>query len=233
MALPKIDLPLFELIIPSTNKKIFFRPFSVKEEKILLMAKESRDIDQIVLAIKQIITNCTKGVDVEKLALFDLEYMMMNIRGKSVNEELSFKIKDPETEEEVKLVLNINEIKVTKNPDHNKVIQINDQYSIAMRYPTLNELKLMTGDESKKQESIFNVMISCIESIVDGDQVIKLSDNTPTEVTEFVESLSSKTVSQIQKFFETIPVLRIECPYVTKAGKSKTFVIQGVESFFI
>jgi len=233
MALPKIDLPLFELIIPSTNKKVTYRPFTVKEEKILLLAKESKDIDQIILAIKQIINNCVKGVDVEKLAIFDLEYIMLNIRSKSVNEEISFKINDPDTNEEVKLSVNINEIKVTKDPDHNRVIKINDQYSLMMRYPALNELKLLSTDENKRQESIFNIMIECIESVVDGDNVMKLSESSPAEVSEFVEGLSSSTIAKVQKFFETIPVLRIECPYTAKDGKLKTFVIQGVESFFI
>lgn len=233
MALPKIDLPLFELTVPSSNRKIHYRPFTVKEEKILLLAKESKDIDQIVLAIKQIINNCVKDIDVEKLALFDLEYIMLNIRSKSVNEDISFKIKDPDTEEEVSISLNINEIKVSRNPDHNKVIKINDQYSLLMRYPTLNELKLLTVGGDKRQESIFNVMVACIESIAEGDSITKLSDYSAAEVSEFVEGLSSSTIVSIQKFFETIPVLRVECPYTTKNGAKKTFVIQGVESFFI
>lgn len=233
MALPKIDLPLFELTIPSTNKKTTFRPFTVKEEKILLLAKESKDIDQIVLAIKQIINNCVKDVDVEKLALFDLEYIMLNIRSKSVNEDLSFKIKDPDTAEEVEIKLNINDIKINKNPDHKKVIKIDDQYSLVMRYPTLNELKMLTASEETRQESIFNVMVSCIESVAENDSVIKISDYSSAEVSEFVESLSSKTIVEIQKFFETIPVLRVECPYINKSGVNKIFVIQGVESFFI
>lgn len=234
MALPKIDLPLFQITIPSTGKKTTFRPFTVKEEKIMLIARESKDIDQIILSVKQIINNCVEGVDVEKLAVFDIEYLMINIRSKSVSNDVSFSIKDPDTNETVMLNFDIEKVNITKNPEHNPVIQINDTYHVKMRYPTINELKtLAAANEGKQTEAVFSIMMSCIEAIMTEDQVYKLEEFSDKEVADFIDSLSTTTVQLIQKFFETMPQMRIELPYKTKEGVTKTFVIQGVETFFI
>lgn len=236
MALPKIDLPLFEMTIPSLNKKVKYRQFTVKEEKILLIAKESNDIDQLILAIKQIITNCVQSeVDVESLAMFDLEYMLLQIRAKSVNDVIEFEITDPDTSEKVKLSVNINEITVKKTSVSN-IISLNDDYSICMRYPTFAELKLLASSTDKsKQEVLFDVMISCIESLVDknSDSVSKLKDFSKQEVTDFVESFSAVTIKSIKEFFDSVPVLRFEKKYKLKDGTEKTFVLEGIETFFI
>ena len=236
MALPKIDLPLFETTVPSTNKKIKFRQFTVKEEKILLTARESNDIDQLILAIKQILNNCVVDkIDVDSLAMFDLEYLLLQIRAKSVNDVIEFEIVDPDVKEKVKLTININDITVKKK-DVSNVIKVSDQYSIVMRYPTFNELKTLAAATDKtKGQALFDVMISCIESLSEneGDAVYKFSDFSKTEVTNFVDSLSSKTVMDIKAFFDGIPVLRFEKKYRLKDGTEKTFVLEGIETFFI
>lgn len=231
MGLPKIDLPLFELTQPSTGKKIKYRPFTVKEEKILLIAQESGDIDQIVLSIKQVINNCAAEVDVDKLAMFDLEYIILHIRAKSVNNVIQFKIKDPTTREEVELTLDISEIKLKKPDGHNKIIKINDDSSLVMRYPTLNEIKNIS--KSKSNESIFDIMVSCIDRIEFGDEVHIASDYTREELVQFVDGLTSVSIKSIEKFFDTIPVLKFEKRYTNTNGEDKTFVVEGMETFFI
>jgi len=231
MGLPKIDLPLFELEVPSTGKKVKYRPFTVKEEKILLIAQESKDPKQIFLAIKQILTNCLQSTDVEKLAIFDLEYILLNIRAKSVNNEISFSIKDPDTEEKVDLTINIDNIQIVKFPDHNKIIKVNDDIMIEMRYPSISYLESLKDGQSES-DSLNSIMKECINSISDGDQSYKLADFSEAEVEDFIESLSSVIVAQIKKFFDTIPVMKYETTYTDKTGKTKTFVAQGVETFF-
>jgi plasmid maintenance system killer protein len=234
MALPKIDLPLFELTIPSSGKVVNYRPFTVKEEKILLIAQESKDLKQIIIAIKQIINNCVQDADVEKMPMFDLEYIMLNLRAKSVNNEVTFTIEDPDTKERVLLALDINNIKIQYNENHLNKIKLNDEYHIIMRYPTINELSNLDGS-NMGSDQLLNIMLSCIDILAstDGENIYKLSDFTQAEIKDFVEGLSSASTKEIQKFFETVPVLRIEIPYKLKDGSQKTFVLQGNESFFL
>lgn len=231
MGLPKIDLPLFELEVPSTGKKVKYRPFTVKEEKILLIAQESKDLDQIILSIKQVINNCVPDVDVDELAMFDLEFILINVRAKSVNNVIEFKIKDPSTFEEVELSLDIEKIELKKHEGHSKVIKLNEDSHIIMRYPSLNEIKDLS--KSRSSESIFNVMVSCIDKIEVKDEVHIASEFSREEVIEFVDGLTSTAIKSIENFFETIPVLRFEAHYTNKNGEDKTFVVEGMETFFI
>ena len=232
MALPKLNQPLFELTVPSTNKKVKYRPFTVKEEKILLIAQESKDFDQIILSIKQIINNCVQNIDVEKLAMFDLEYILINIRAKSVNNTMNFRIRDPETNETIDMELDINEIKVERKENHNKIIAVDDNISLVMAYPKIESLKKL-GNKGANEETLFQIMLDCIESVVDGEEVHMLKDFTKEEVDNFVDSLSSIHVEKIKEFFETMPVLRYEKRYKLKDGTEKTFVAEGTETFFI
>lgn len=241
MALPRIDLPLFELTIPSSGKKVQYRPFTVKEEKILLIAQESKEIDQIILAIKQILGNCIEGINVDKLAVFDIEYIMLNVRGKSVDNIIKFTINDPDTEETIELAINIDDVKVKFKDDHNKNIKLNDDYTLVMRYPSINELKALSNlrrdnpEASNNAQVFFDVMISCIDMLVssDGEKIYKMADFTQQEIQDFVDSLTSSAIKNIQRFFETAPILKIEAPYKNKNGDKKTFVMEGMESFFI
>ena len=234
MGLPKIDLPVFETKLVSTGrKKIRYRPFTVKEEKILLIAQESDDLAQVILAMKQIISNCCSDVDIEKLPMFDMEYLLMQIRGKSVNNVIEFQITDPETEKPVDIELDIDEIKIVKPKGHTKEIPITDTSYLSMSYPTINQVEGFLNEDQAEADNVFDVMSQCIESVVDGDTVYDLNDFTAEEVIEFIESFQTQTVEAMRKFFETQPVLKCEKEYVNANGDKKKIVLEGTETFFI
>jgi hypothetical protein len=230
MALPKISLPLFELTLPSTGEKINYRPFTVKEEKILLIAQESKDLDQIMLAVKQIIENCAQ-LNTDKLATFDLEYLLINIRAKSVNNLVSFKIMDPDTKKQVELSIDLEAITIKTEEGHNKLIRLGESSAILMRYPTLAELASLA--KSKTKEASFNVMISCIDTVEYDGAVYKASDYSREELIEFVDGLTNAVIADIERFFTTMPKLRFETTYINANGVEKKFVVEGMESFFI
>ena len=233
MGLPKIQLPLFETKLFSTGEVVKFRPFTVKEEKILLIAQESDDVDQTMLALKQIISNCVYGVDVDKLPMFELEYLMLQLRSKSVNNIITFNITDPDTNLPVEIELDIDSISLTVDPKHSKEVAINDDMFLMMRYPRLEEVSMFKNVEEGQTKTLFNIMISCIDSIVDGDSVSSVSDYTSDEIQEFVDSLPGSTIEELKTFFETIPVLRFESKYVNSNGDDKSLVLEGMETFFI
>ncbi len=232
MALPKIDLPLFDIEIPSTKKKTKFRPFTVKEEKILLIAQESKDVDQIINAIKQIVNNTVENVDVDDLAMFDLEYLLVHVRGKSVSNEIQFSVTDPDTTDKVNLILNTDNVKMVYNENHNKMISLDSNVHIMMRYPSINELSTLIKNKSNI-DSMLRIMISCIDQVIEGDSVYKIKDFSEEEVFEFINSFTSSHIDSIKNFFDTMPTLRCEIPYVNSKGDDKTFIIEGIESFFI
>lgn len=236
MALPKIDAPLFNLELPSTGEKIRYRPFTVKEEKILLIAQESADVDQIIDSIKQIVNNCVVDLgDIESYPMFDIEYMIMNIRSKSVNNVAKFKITDPETEQEVELGFDINELKISRPEGHSTNIEVNETTKLVMRYPSISQLQQMikTLNNKATDADMLEVMLNCIDSVVvDEDQVYKLEEYTQDEVAEFLEGLTSIAVAQIKEFFDTMPRLRYEIPYKVD-DKEKKFVVEGLETFFM
>lgn len=236
MGLPKIDAPLFSLELPSTGEKIKYRPFTVKEEKILLIAQESGDTDQIIESIKQIVNNCViSDKDVNDYPMFDIEYILMHVRAKSVNNVAKFSVTDPDTQEQVELGFNINDLKVSRPEGHNKEIQVNESTKLMMIYPGISQLHMMLSSMNNKVNNadMLSVMLQCIDSvIVDDDQVYKLSEYTEDEVAEFLEGLTSGAVDQIKTFFETMPRLRIEIPYKID-DKEKKFVVEGLESFFM
>jgi hypothetical protein len=233
MSLPKIDLPLFELTVPSSGKKLKYRPFTVKEEKILLVAQETEELDQIILAIKQIISNCVIDVNVDDMPMFDLEYMIIHIRAKSVTNELQFTVIDSETKEEVKLKLDLEQISLKTDDRHNKNVKVSEDYTLIMKYPSIDKLKEL--QDPNNDNAVFNMMISCIDVLMsnDGDKIYKFSDFTKEEIVEFIEGLNAKTITDIKTFFETVPVLRIELPYKNNLGNERKFVLEGLNSFFI
>jgi hypothetical protein len=233
MSLPKIDLPLFELTVPSSGKKVKYRPFTVREEKILLIAQETEDLDQIILAIKQIINNCVVGIDVDNIPMFDLEYMIIHIRAKSVTNELEFNIVDNETKENIKLRVDLEQISLKTYERHTKKIKISDDYTLMMKYPSIDKLKELQDPDNS--DAVFNMMVSCIDVLMsnDGDKIYKFSDFSREEIVEFIEGLNAKTISDIKLFFETVPVLRIDIPYKNKDGNDRKFVLEGLNSFFI
>jgi hypothetical protein len=233
MPLPKIELPLYELTLPSNGNKIQYRPFTVKEEKILLTAQQSEDSEQIVMAIKQIVNNCIQDYDIDKLALFDLEYILINIRSRSVDNNVEFEIKDPDTDEKIKLKLNLQNVKVYKDENHTNRIPVDDKYTLFLKYPTIDDFASILNKKELSAEKSYEILISCIDILASEDEVYNFKDFTKKQVDEFVESLNSDVTKKIKTFFDTMPKVRHEMPYKNSKGEEKVFTIQGTQSFFM
>jgi hypothetical protein len=233
MALPKIDLPIYELELPSTGKKVKYRPFTVKEEKILLTAQESKDADQILISVKQVINNCLIDYDIDTLALFDLEYLLINIRSKSIDNIIKFEITEPESEDKIQLELDISKVKIEKDPKHTNKIKLNDTYTLFLKYPNVDEFFGFLVNEKVGSEKNLEIMLSCMDKLVSEDEVYNFKDFTKKEIDDFVESLHADNIRKLKEFFDTIPKIRHEIPYKNKKGENKTFVIQGTQTFFI
>ena len=233
MALPKIDLPLFEMELPSNGEKVKYRPFTVKEEKILLVAQESSEADQELLAAKQIINNCVIDLNVDELPMFDIEYILLNLRAKSVDNNATFTIKDPDTDENINLEIDIENIKVTRDENHSNKIKINDQYTLFLKYPTINEfIKIFNFDPNDPLADYF-VMVSCLDKIASDDEVYYFKDYSQEDIDAFMDDMSGDVIKKVQTFFETMPRLRQELTYTNSEGKEQTFVVEGMRSFFI
>lgn len=233
MGLPKIDLPLFEMKLPSTGKKIKYRGFTVKEEKILLVAQESDDSEQEILATKQIINNCLINVDVGTLSMFDLEYILLLLRSKSVNNNISFMITDEDTKEQIPMELDIDNVTVYKDKSHSKEIKINDEYTLYLKYPTIDQfIKIAQTLENDPLANYF-IMTSCLDKVASEDEVHDFKDYTDAQIDEFMDNMNSDVVQGVQRFFETMPKVRHQMSYTNKNGDEKTFVVEGMKSFFI
>jgi hypothetical protein len=230
MALPKIKHPTYKATIPSTKKEVTLRPFTVQEEKILLMAKSTEKTADIVSAVKQIIQNCVQeSIDIEKLATFDIEYLFIRLRAKSVGEIVDLEYTDPDTKEVIRFKLNLDDVQVKFNDGHTNKIKIMDDVGIAMRYPTLEELKSIEegGDEEK---TVTTVLKRCIDKIYDKDNVY--TDYTDQELDEFINSLPLESMTSIKEFFDTMPSLEHTVELKNKAGETKKIVLKGINSFF-
>ena len=238
MPLPKINTPTYELTLPSTGKKIKYRPFLVREEKILIMALETEDTEQITNAVVDIISGCilTKGVDVTKLATFDIEYLFLNVRSKSVGESVEVNVICPDDNKtSVQVEIDIDSIKIQKTKGHKDIIKLDDQYSMKLKYPSLNEF-IDTNFESSEESDVnksLNMITSCIEMIYDKEESWDASDSTKQELEEFIEQLNSKQFKTIEKFFETMPKLshKLKVTNPTTEVESEV-VLEGLASFF-
>tara|TARA_Y100001963_G_scaffold22079_1_gene28799 strand:+ start:374 stop:1093 length:720 start_codon:yes stop_codon:yes gene_type:complete len=238
MPLPKINTPTYELILPSTGKKIKYRPFLVREEKILIMALETEDTEQITNAVVDIISGCilTKGVDVTKLATFDIEYLFLNVRSKSVGESVEVNVICPDDNKtSVQVEIDIDSIKIQKTKGHKNIIKLDDQYSMKLKYPSLNEF-IDTNFESSEESDVnksLNMITNCIEMIYDKEESWNASDSTKQELEEFIEQLNSKQFKTIEKFFETMPKLshKLKVTNPTTEVESEV-VLEGLASFF-
>ena len=238
MPLPKIATPTYELELPSTGQPIQYRPFLVKEEKLLVIALESEDTKQITTAIKTVIKNCiqTKGVKVEDLPTFDIEYLFLNIRGKSVGEELEVNIICPDDgETQVPVQINLDDIKVQKDDEHTNRIKLDDSIMMEMKYPSLDQFIKNNFDFNDKNamDQSFELIGSCIDKIFTEEEVWVTSDVTKKELTDFLESMNSSQFKEIEKFFETTPKLshKIEVKN-PKTGVESEVVLEGLASFF-
>ena len=238
MPLPKINTPTYDLTLPSTGKKIKYRPFLVKEEKILIMALETEDISQITNAIVEILNDCilTKGVSVSKLATFDIEYLFLNVRAKSVGESVEVNVLCPDDNKtSVQMEINIDSIKVQKTRGHKNIIKLDNQYSMKLKYPSLNQFidSNFESDEESDVDKSMNMITSCIEMVYDKEESWAASDSTQQELEEFIEQLNSKQFKSIEKFFETMPKLshKVKVTNPTTEVESDV-VLEGLASFF-
>ncbi len=215
MPLPKIATPTYELELPSTKQTINYRPFLVKEEKLLVLALESEDNKQITTAIKAVIKNCiiTKGIKVEKLPTFDIEYLFLNIRGKSVGEEVEVNVICPDDEStQVPVTILIDDIKVKENEEHTKQVKVDNTLMMEMKYPSLDEFIQSNFDfkEENNMERSFDLIGGCIDKIYNEEEVWSTADCTKKEVKEFLEQMNSSQFKEIEKFFDTMPKLSYE-----------------------
>jgi len=238
MPLPKLNTPTYELTLPSSNRKVKYRPFLVKEEKILLIAMESEDEKEMQNAVKQILKNCilTRGISVDKLAVFDIEYLFLNIRGKSVGEEITLNIVCPDDEKtEVEVAVNVEDVKIQKSDKHDPVIQLTDQVGIVMKYPSMEMFvkNNITGDNTQKVDTIFDMTIDCISQVVEGEDVLEAKSFSKKEMLEFVETFDTQQFQKIQDFFETMPKLSHKIEVLNPNTNVKSQVtIEGLSSFF-
>ena len=238
MPLPKIATPTYELVLPSTKKTITYRPFLVKEEKLLVLALESEDQKQITTAVKSVIKSCitTRGIKVELLPTFDIEYLFLNIRGKSVGEVVEVNITAPDDgETQIPVSINLDEITVEESENHNKTIQLDDTLRMDMKYPSLEQFiqnNFGVGDEMNLEKS-FELIASCIDKIYNEEEVWDTSDVSKKEMMEFLEGMNSAQFKDIEKFFETMPKLSHSVEVINpKTGEKSTVVLEGLSSFF-
>ena len=242
MPLPKINTPTYDLTLPSNGKKIKYRPFLVREEKILIMALETEDMSQITNAIIEILDECilTKGVSVTKLATFDIEYLFLNVRAKSVGETVEVNVTCPDDEKTtVQMEINVDSIKVQKVRGHKSTIKLDDQYSMKLKYPSMTEFiesnfeSGQDGSEGNDIDKSLNMITSCIEMIYDNEESWDAADSSKKELEEFIEQLNSKQFKAIEKFFETMPKLSHKVKVTNPKTKVESqVVLEGLASFF-
>ena len=238
MPLPKIATPTYELELPSTGEPIQYRPFLVKQEKLLVIALESEDTKQITTAIKNVIKNCiyTKGIKVESLPTFDIEYLFLNIRGKSVGEELEVNLICPDDETtNVPVKIDIDSIKVQFDENHSKKIKIDDSIMMEMKYPSLDQFIKNNFDfnQNNAMDQSFELIASCVDKIYTKEEVWSSADVTKKELIDFLEQMNSSQFKEIEKFFETMPKLSHKITIINPNTKVESdVVVEGLASFF-
>ena len=241
MPLPKINTPTYELTLPSNRKKVKYRPFLVREEKILVLALESEDQKQITDAIIQIIGDCliTKNIDVTKLPTFDIEYLFLNVRSKSVGETVEVNVTCPDDgKTKVETSINIDDIKVVKDKNHKLIVQLDDKYSMKLKYPTLDQFIENNFDfemaEAKESVSAAMSMLStCIDMIYDDQESWDASESTKEELDAFIDQMNTKQFQEVEQFFKTMPklshTLKVKNP---QTDVESEVVLEGLASFF-
>jgi hypothetical protein len=242
--LPKIDVPIYELNLISTGKKIRFRPFLVKEQKLLFMANQSDDPKDALNVVKQICKNCiVDDIDVEALPVFDLEFIFLNLRARSVSEVINLqykcnnKVKNEADEETVcgnleKFDVNLLEILPTKDPKHDKKIMLSDKLGLMMKYPTFEMIANLKGQN--ENETLMELLTICIDNIFDQDNIYYTKDVTKEELEEFIDNLQQKDLEKIQEFFETAPKIKKDISFnCRKCGYKESIEIEGLQNFFI
>ena len=236
MALPILETATYELTLPSANVVVKYRPFLVKEEKVLLQALESNDDVEIKNAIKDIVSTCTFGqIDASKLPTFDLEYVFLQIRAKSVGEVANIRLRCPDDKETfVTKEIDLSEIEVEVDDEHTNEIQINDNIKMIMKYPTIDTVDPNMNVKGMKTQQVFDMITGCIHSIIEGDKEHFVKDYSKDELNKFIESLDRKSFDNLNKFFETMPQLRHEIEVENPKTKVKSkIVLKGAQDFFV
>lgn len=235
MALPKLNTPSYNTKLPSTGQTVKYRPFLVKEEKLLFLAMETGEQSDMIDAVKNILTACTDVKDVNKLSTFDIEFLFLKIRTRSVGENVDVSVTCPDDgETQVKVTIPLDDIKVVTDPEHTKEIVLSDDVVLKMGYPSMEMfVKMNLQGNTPGMEEIFDLAASCAETISDQSQVYVCKDTPKAELVEFFESMNSKQFLMIQKFFETMPklshTLKVTNP---NTGVESDIVLEGLASFF-
>ena len=237
MPLPKINTPTYELSLPSNGKKIKYRPFLVREEKILIMALETENQKQITDAVVEILDACimTRGIKVQNLATFDIEYIFLNVRSKSVGETINVNIICPDDEKtSVEIPIDLESIKVKKDKSHTNIVKIDDNLSLKLKYPSMDqfiESNFESSDDTIK--NTMKVITSSIDMIFSEEESWNASESTPKELEEFIEQLNSKQFQTIEKFFDTMPKLSHRVKVTNpKTNVESTVILEGLAAFF-
>jgi hypothetical protein len=231
MPLPKIDTLTFKLTIPSLQQEMTFRPFLVKEEKILLMGQQGNSAGDMIIAIKQVINNCClEELNVEDLASFDLEYLFIKLRARSVDNMVKLRYKDNEDEKLYDFEINLDEIEVQFQADIDKKIQINDKIGMIMKYPNVNAAERLAGIDDQ-QELVSKLLLECIETIYDENNVYPVNEYTEEEITEFVDSIDARSFKKVEEFFENMPKLHHTIHYTNELGHERTISLNSVQDF--
>ena len=240
MPLPTIETPTYELKLPSSNKKVKYRPFLVKEEKILIIALETKNQSDITNAVTDVLKKCvlTKGIDIDTLPTFDIEYLFLNIRAKSIGEDIKLTVTCPDDgKTKVPVTIYVDEIKVTKPKGHTKDIVLDDKMTLRMKYPSLNQFvenNFSTGDKSEEVvNKTFKVIADCMDTIYTEEDAWDVNDYSPSERLDFVEKLSSKQYKEVEKFFSTMPKLSHTIEVINPNTKEKgSVILEGLADFF-
>lgn len=225
--------PVFELKVPSTKQMVKFRPFLVKEEKLMLMAKQSGEQQDIINVIKQVIVNCDleNVIKADELSSFDLEILFLKLRAKSVSEEIVVSYNDPEDEKTYTFNINIDEIDVFNNPDHTNIIKLSDSSGIVMKYPSASLMSdVITKDDVT--DILFFMIRGCMDQYFDGDQIVLFKDNKVEDIDKFIESLPTSTLKEFEKFFDTMPKLYHKIEYTNEMGTKREVELKSIEDFF-
>lgn len=237
MPLPKSTTPVYELELPSTKKKIKYRPFLVKEEKVLILALESEDMKQVTTAVKNVLSACiqTRGVKVDQLSTFDIEYLFLNVRGKSVGEVIDVNVTCPDDgETSVEMQINIDDIEVSWDKEHSRDIELSSDLTLRMRYPSLNEfVKSNFSQTDMGVDEGFEIIANCIDQVYNEEESWNATDCTKKELVEFVENLTTSQFAQVEKFFLTMPKLTHTIKVTNPKTKVESdVVLEGLASFF-
>lgn len=233
MALPKIDKPIFELEIPSFGKTLAFRPFTVKEEKILLIAQQERDEKAIILSIKQVINNCCleAGFDIDSLATFDLEYVFLKLRARSINNVIEVSYRDNEDDKVYDFEIDLDKVEMLQMNKVSNIIQVTEDVGIKMKYPSVTIIDDAPTDASAG-DMVEYLIRSCVDSIYDSENVYPASDYTPEELAEWIDGLDIETFNKIRAFFDNLPQMYYKLEYTNSLGNARTIELTTLSDFF-